>query len=414
ILRVPVAVAIFAASYFYATFTGLLPQLSLASLAVNGVGGFLLVSIPTFILMAELMNRSTITERIYSFANGLVGHVRGGLAHVNVLTSLIFAGMSGSAIADIAGLGRIQIRAMTQAGYSLPLSAALTAASATIGPVLPPSIIMVVFASMAQVSVGAMFLGGVVPALIMAAAMSITVALLSLRHGEWVKQPRATWNERGHRLMQALPALLTPAILLVGFLSGYWTPTEAGAVASLWAFLIAKYYYRDLSWRDVGDVLKRTAVSSGNILLIFAAAHMLSQIVALEGLATDLSRMLQTFTDSPTVVLLLINALMFIGGMLMEPTPFLLIMTPIIVKIAPLYDLNILHVGVMCVVNLMIGTLTPPFAIALFAVSDVAKVPFLALVRATLPFYLPLIATVLITMLFPQLVLFVPTQLFGF
>jgi tripartite ATP-independent transporter DctM subunit len=330
-----------------------------------------------------------------------------------VLASLIFAGMSGSAIADIAGTGRIQIRMMTQGGFSIPFSAAVTAVSATIGPILPPSIIMVVYGAMAQVSIGSLFLSGVTPAFILAGVQMAIIYILSRRHPEWKVYERAPIRKQFSTFLEALPALMTPAILLGGFLTGFWTPTEAGVVAAVWAFLVARFVYHDIGWSALPDILGRTAVSTGNILLIFSSAHVLSQIVALEGLPAEAAGFMQALTDNPLLVLLVINIVMFMGGMFLEPTPFLLVSTPFLIHLCGLYGFDPVHIGLVCVVNLMLGTITPPFAIALFAVMDIVRTPFHVLVRATLPFYMPFLLTILVVTYFPTVSMWLPRLVFG-
>lgn len=411
--RVPVAIALFASSAGYAAWSGLVPIRTLVSMGLSGTGGFLLVAIPTFILMAEIMNRSTITGRIVEFALSLVGHLRGSLAQVCIISSLIFAGMSGSAIADIAGLGRIQVRAMREAGFAVPFAAAITAVASTLAPILPPSIIMVVYASAAEVSVGRIFLSGVTPAFLMAAGFMLTVYMIALRHPEWKRFPKVSWRARGRSFGMALPALLTPLILLGGFLSGYWTPTEAGAVASLWALIVARFVYRDIAWGDLVEIFAHTAISTGNILLIFASSHIVSQLVALEDLPGTLTDQIAAMTRDPLVVLALINIAMFIGGMLLEPTPLLLIGTPFLLQLCHSYGFDPVHIGLVCVLNLMLGTITPPFAIALFAIADVVRVPFHVLVRATLPFYLPFFGLILLVTYFPSIAMWLPRLAFG-
>jgi tripartite ATP-independent transporter DctM subunit len=411
--RVPVAIALFVSSAGYAAWSGLVPMRTVVSMGLSGTGGFLLVAIPTFILMAEIMNRSTITDRIVQFALSLVGHLRGSLAQVCIVSSLIFAGMSGSAIADISGLGRIQVRAMREAGFAVPFAAAITAVASTLAPILPPSIIMVVYASAAEVSVGRMFLSGVTPAFVMALAFMLTVYVISLKHPEWKRFPLVSWRGRAENFLKALPALLTPVILLGGFLSGYWTPTEAGAVASLWALIVARFVYRDIAWRDLTDILSQTAISTGNVLLIFASSHIVSQLVALEDLPNTLTGQIAALTRDPLVVLALINITMFVGGMLLEPTPLLLIATPFLLQLCHSYGFDPVHIGLVCVLNLMLGTITPPFAIALFAIADAVRVPFHVLVRASLPFYIPFFFLILLVTYFPSIAMWLPRLAFG-
>lgn len=405
--RLPVALVLLATSILYALITGVMPPSALVSSATYGVSNFLLMAVPSFILVAELMNHSSISRRIYDFSESLLGHVTGGLAHVNILGSVLFAGMTGSSTAELAGLGRIQIDAMTRRGYPLELSSALTATSSMIGPIIPPSIIMVVYASMANESPARMFMAGFIPGLIMAGTLMVAIYFLS-RGKPWGRTPRATWGTRFRLMVHAVPALITPLIILGGLQAGVFTPTEAGAVSCLYALVIGKLVYRDLRMRDLPEILKRTALATGNVMMIYAAAHVFSRLVAVEGIPTTIAGVVQGLTSSPVVALLLINIVLLIGGMFVDPTPLLLILGPVLLSLAKVYDINLVHLGLVTIVNLMIGTITPPFAIGLYTVSDIVKVPFNRLVRATVPFYFAMLAALLIITYVPQTVLWLP------
>jgi tripartite ATP-independent transporter DctM subunit len=407
LLGLPVAIALLATSIGYALFSGGLPPLSVASMATYGVNSFVLLAVPAFILVAEVMNRSSLSQRIFDLARSLTGHLVGSLAHVNVLGSVFFAGISGSAMADVAGMGRIEIEAMKREGFPAAFAAAVTATSATIGPVIPPSIIMVVYATAAEQSTGRMFLGGFIPGLIMAAMMMVIIYLIARRQ-PWGRFPPASWAERGRHAVGAAPALVIPVVILGGLISGFWTPTEAGAVAAVYALLIAFFWYRDMKLGDLRDVLHHTAMATGNVMLIFVGAHIFSRLIVLEGVPSIVTTALQSFTDSPAVVLLLINIFLIIGGMFLEPTPFLLILVPVLLDIARAYSLDPVHLGVVAVVNLMLGNLTPPFALGLFAVSDIVDVPFKDLVKASVPFYAAFIVTLALITYIPSLVLWLP------
>ena len=415
-LRVPVAIALFATTLLYAALSPGLPLVALVSTATYGVTPFALLAIPGFILVAEIMNRSSISQRIFDFAQSCVGHFAGGLGHVNVVGSLGFAGMSGSVIADIAGLGRIEINAMARRNYPLGFSAALTAASACIGPIIPPSIIMVVYAAAAQQSTTQMFLAGVVPGLILSGSLMIAVAWLA-RGKRWGRAERVPWRRRGQFLLAALPALLTPFLIMGGILTGFWTPTEAAAVTALYAFLVATFFYRDFSWKDLLGAFKRTALSTGNLMLIFASAHVFSRVIALQGAPRTLTRTLQDLTESRAVIIALILVILLVGGMFVEPTPLLLILLPVLVPLGTAYDIDLIHLGLLAILTLMLGNLTPPFAMGLYAVSDVAQeiqrggLPFNTLVRSVVPFYIPMFVVVVVIAYVPALTLALPELL---
>jgi tripartite ATP-independent transporter DctM subunit len=408
--RVPVAIALFGSTLLFALVTGALPPTALASTATYGVDSFSLLAIPGFILVAEVMNRSTIAERIFEFSQSCVGHRTGGLAKVNVLGSLIFSGMSGSVIADVVGLGRLEMEHMHRRGYPLDFSAALTAASASIGPIIPPSIIMVVYAAAAGTSTTRLFLGGVLPGVVLGLFLMIAVHVMA-RGKSWGRVERDPWGVRGAKFLRALPALLTPMLIMGGIVSGYWTPTEAGAVASVYAFVVAKWFYRDVSWADIPQIFKRTAVSTGNIMLIFAGAHAFSRVVALRGVPAALTNAIQGATDSTAIVILLIVLVMVVGGMFMEPTPFLLITLPVLTALGATFDIDLVHLGLFVILTLMLGNLTPPFAMGLYAIADVADVRFNDLLRRVIPFYVPIAACILLIAFVPAIVLFLPNLL---
>lgn len=373
---------------------------------------FTLLAAPFFMLAGMLMNTSGVTNRIYKFAECLVGWLRGGLAHVNVLGSVIFAGMSGSAVADAVGLGAIEIKAMTDEGYERDFAAAVTAASVTIGPIIPPSVPMLVYAVTADASIGRLFLGGVVPGLLMAAALMLQLAWISRRRG-YPRHPLPPVRTVAARTWAALPSLATPAILLGGMLSGVFTPTEAGAVAAAYALLLGLVIHRELRVRDLPRLFLDTVEANGVILILVMTSSLFAFVLARAQVPQHLAAWLVDVAPSPLAFLLLVNLFLLLVGCFLEGLAAIIILTPVLLPAAKLLGIDPVHFGVVMVLNLMIGTLTPPVGIVLFVVSRVAGLPFESVVRSTAPFLIPLVAVLLLITVWSDLVLFLPRVVLG-
>lgn len=386
--------------------------LALPQRVTAAANSFTLLAAPFFMLAGLAMNTSGVTHRIYGFAEAMVGWLRGGLAHVNVVGSVIFAGMSGSAVADAVGLGAIEIKAMTDEGYERPFAAAVTAASATIGPIIPPSVPMLVYAVTADASIGRLFLGGVIPGLLMAAALMVQLAWMSWRRG-YPRRPLPTVRTVANRGWAALPSLATPAILLGGMLSGAFTPTEAGVVAAAYALLLGVVIHRELRLRDVPLLFLKTAEENGVILILVMASSLFAWVLARAQVPQALASWLASLSASPVVFLLAVNVFLLLVGCFLEALAAILILVPVLLPAAKLLGVDPVHFGVVMVLNLMIGTLTPPVGIVLFVVSRVAQLPFETVVRSTAPFLPPLLAVLLATTLWPDLVLFLPRVVLG-
>ncbi|MDR7482639.1 MAG: TRAP transporter large permease [Armatimonadota bacterium] len=373
---------------------------------------FTLLAAPFFMLVGLAMNTAGVTQRIYQFAEGLTGWLRGGLAHVNVVGSVIFAGMSGSAVADAAGLGAIEIKAMTDEGYEREFAAAVTAASATIGPIIPPSVPLLFYGVLADTSIGRLFLGGLVPGLLMAALLMVMVAWMSHRRG-YRAHPFPGIREMTHRTWRAAPSLLTPALLLGGMLGGVFTPTEAAFVAAAYALVLGLVVHRELRWRDVPRLFRETVETNGVVLLLVMASSLFGWVLTRAQLPQQLGAWFLAASTDPLVVLLLINLFLLVVGCFMEALAALVILVPLFLPVIKTLGIDPVHFGVLMVLNLMIGTLTPPIGIVLFVVSRVANLPFEAVVRSTLPFLVPLVCVLLLITVFPDLVLFVPRLVLG-
>ncbi|MCL4188692.1 MAG: TRAP transporter large permease [Rhodobacteraceae bacterium] len=377
-----------------------------------GLDSFTLIAIPLFLLMGNLMNATGVTTRVFAVAAVFVGHWKAGLAQVNALASVVFSGMSGSAVADAAGLGTIEIRAMRAAGYSPSYAAAITAASATVGPVIPPSIAAVLYAFIADVSVGRMFLGGIVPGLLMAVALMLTVRLRAHRTGV-PALPRASGPERLSAVVAALPALAAPFLLIGGMRSGVFTPTEVAAVGVLYALLLGVLYRRETRRSDIWLAFRNTALTSGAVLIIVAAAHVFAWILAREQIPQTITREVVALGLGPLALLVVINLMLLVLGMVLDTTGILILVTPVVVPAVVHLGIDPVHFGIVMIVNMMIGLITPPLGMALFVVAEIARVPVAQVARECLPYILALTAVLVLITLFPGLVLTLPDLVYG-
>ena len=353
---------------------------------------FPLVAVPVFIFVGNLMNQAGVTERIFKFADTLVGRVPGGLAQVNVVASLIFAGMSGAMLADVGGLGRIEVKAMTARGFRKDFSSAVTVASAIVGPIFPPSIPLIIYGSATNVSIVQLLIAGIVPALICVALLMITVVILALRRG----YPRAErWPKLGELwrdFVPAIPAMVTPFMLVSGMLLGIFTPTEAASITVVYVLLITAFVYRTLTLQHVLYAAYETLKSTSAILVIVSVASLFGWIMAIEQIPQMFAQGLLSFSKDPVVLLMIVNVILLIVGMFLDSTTATLLVIPIIS--VPLHAAGVdpVHLGIVAIFNLMMGLLTPPMGLALFLICDIAKVSMRSLLRELLPFYIPLSA----------------------
>ncbi len=412
LLRCPIAYAMLVASAIYLTTTPL-PELQLTLKTANGVDKFTLLAVPMFLLAGNLMNSMGVTQRIFRFAGVLVRHIPGGLGHVNVVASVIFAGMSGSAVADAGGLGAVEIRAMREARYSDRLSAAITAASATIGPVIPPSITMVIFAYLADESVGRLFLAGAVPGLIMALSLMVIIYLIAKTGRETLPPlPRAGLRETWEAFRGAVLPMLAPVILIAGILGGVFTPTEASVVVVLYVLAIGVVTL-NFDARQIGRALLQTVRTTAATQFIIAVSAIFGWIITIEQVPMQVVSVLAANIGSQTEALLFIVLILLIVGMFMEVIAALILLTPTLLMIASAFAIDPVHLGVVTVVTMMIGTITPPVGLVLYTVMAVARIPMQRLVMGLLPFYAALLIAALIVALVPQTALWLPTLLMG-
>ena len=413
VLRVPIGPAMLAAGVAYLLTSGQDVGLA-AEQVLNGLfNSYVLLAVPLFIFAASIMNAGTISERLFAFAHALVGRFRGGLAHVNVLVSMIFAGMSGSAIADAAGPSLLEIKAMTEGGrYSPGFAAAVSAASATIGPIIPPSIPMVLYALVSSTSVGALFLGGVVPGVLMGGAQMAGIAVIARRRG-FPTEPPPPLREYPRILARAVLPLLLPVILLGGIYSGAFTPTEAAAMAAVYALLLAGVVYRALDWGALVALTAATTRSTAVVSLIIAGAFVVNYALATEQIPGAIAGALAGVHLPPLAFLLLLNLLFLVLGCFLDTTTMLLVLVPLLLPAVRAAGIDLVHFGVVIVVNMMIGLITPPYGVLLFVLNALTGIPLGEIIGEIWLFIAVLILSLFLISVFPELVLWLPRQ-FGY
>jgi TRAP-type C4-dicarboxylate transport system permease large subunit len=450
----PVALAMAGSALIYILWSGGLPPFVVIHRMVSGIDSFPLLAVPFFILAGNLMNNAGITNRIYNYALALVGWLKGGLGHVNVVGSVVFAGMSGTAIGDAAGLGTIEIKAMTDHGYSKEFAVGVTAASATLGPIIPPSLPFVIYGMMANVSVGALFLAGILPGVLMAFLMMLTVAYFAHRNGwggdikfEWsrinkaiaetavvIAWPVAMWllivkaglpaqltviaglallfaADKAFKFQAVLP-IMTPVLLIGGMTTGIFTPTEGAIAACLWAIILGFAWYRTLDWKMFVKVCLDTVETTATVLFIVAAASIFGWMLTATGVTAAIADWVLGFTKEPWVFLLLANLLMLFVGCFLEPTAAITILVPILVPICQQLGIDLVHFGLVMVLNLMIGLLHPPMGMVLFVLARVAKLSVERTTIAILPWLVPLLGSLVVITYFPKLVLWLPKMFY--
>ena len=406
----PVAVALGLSSLFFISTTGM-PNLVVLHNMVNGINSFPLIAVPFFILAGNLMNTSGITNKIFTFARATVGWMHGGLGHVNVGASVIFAGMSGAAVADAGGLGNIEIKAMRDAGYDTDFSVGITAASSTIGPIIPPSLPLVVYGVIANTSIGQLFAAGLIPGLIMALALMIMVAFYSRIRG-YPRDDRFRLSVFLRTFADAILPLFTPIIIVGGILGGLFTPTEAAIAAVAYSLLLGVFVYRTLDARQVLRVSMETVEMTASIMMIVAASAIFAWILTANQVAQHFAQAMLSITDNKVALILIITAIVLVVGCFMETIAAITILTPVLLPVAITLGMDPVHFGIVLILNLMIGLLTPPVGLVLYVLSKVADVPFERCVVATAPFLIPLVVVLLLLTFVPQLSMLLPTLLY--
>ena len=451
---IPVAIAMAGASLIYLLVQDSTPPFVVIHRMVSGIDSFPLLAVPFFILAGNLMNNAGITNRIYNYALALVGWLKGGLGHVNVVGSVVFAGMSGTAIADAAGLGTIEIKAMKDHGYDTEFAVGVTAASATLGPIIPPSLPFVIYGMMANVSVGALFLAGILPGVLMALLMMLTVAYFAHRNHwggdvrfEWPRVIKALaetavvigwpllvwalvaklgWQPQITVLgalvllfaadklfgFQAVLPIMTPVLLIGGMTTGVFTPTEGAIAACVWALVLGFFWYRTLNWKMFLKIGLETVETTSTVLFIVAAASIFGWMLTATGVTSAISAWVLSVTSEPWQFLLLANLLMLFVGCFLEPTAAITILVPILVPICQQLGIDLVHFGLVMVLNLMIGLLHPPMGMVLFVLARVAKLSVERTTMAILPWLVPLLGSLVLITYLPSLVLWLPRQFY--
>jgi tripartite ATP-independent transporter DctM subunit len=410
-LEMPVAFALALASVIYLQVEPSVPMTIVVQRMASGLDSFPFLALPLFILTGNLLNSAGIAHRIFTFALCLVGHIRGSLAHVNVVASMIFAGMSGVAQADAAGLGAIEVRAMRRIGFSGEFSAAVSASSAMIGPLIPPSVIMVIYGVLAQVSVADLFIAGIGPGVLVGAVlMGMIYVMARMGTIPSLTQPKPTLPALTIAFWRALPALLAPVLLIGGLFLGIATPTELGAITVVYAIALG-FAYRELTLASLFEAFRDSFLTYGILVFIIASAVPFGWVISVNNLATGLAEFLTSLTDQKWLILLMVNLILLIAGCFLETTAILMIAVPALLPLMNLLQVDLVHFGLFLVFNLLIGGLTPPFGVLLFVMVEVAQVRFWPLVRAMLPFYPVLIGALILITYWPAFTLYLPSLL---
>ena len=410
LLKMPIPMGMMTACVFYFMITGENPKMVAQQTLKTFYTNYTIIAVPLFICAANIMNSGKVTDKVFGFAMGFVGRFKGGLGHVNVLASLIFSGMTGSAIADASGLGKMEIDAMRNEGSDDGFSCAITAASATIGPIFPPSIPMVIYSMLSGASVGALFMGGMVPAVLLAVALMLYVAYFAHKRNYPISKKVGAMEFLKYSLT-AIPAILTPVILLVGIYTGVMTPTEAGAVAGLYALIIAVFGYRVLKWDGFKQVLVDTVKGTGTTSIMIGAATCISYIVAKEHVAEAVANFITGFTDNKYVFLIIVNIAILILGMFIDTSVIQVVFVPILLPIATAFGIDLVHFGLVVIFNMMIGLSTPPFGMLLFITSGISGTPLKKVIKEIMAPLIAMIIVLIIITYVPDVVLFLPRLL---
>lgn len=413
IVGLPVSITMGLSGMMAVLLDGRFPALIVPQYLFNGISSFPLMAIPFFVLAAEIMTASGLTASLLRFANDLVGHIRGGLGHVNVLVSMLFAGISGSALADAAGPSAIVMRMMRKAGYAPAYAGALSAATATIGPIIPPSILMVVYAiSDSRVTVAGLFLAGVVPGILLGLALMLMNHWISIRRGYLFRSARPTLRGLARSFWSALPAICLPFIIIGGILGGIFTPTEAAAVAAAYALFLGLFVTRRLKWANIPEVFIRSGVVTAAVLLIVSMASIFAWLLTILQIPQNIAAAIAGFTTSPSVVVILLAVFVLICGLVIDTLPALIILVPVLGPVGDQFGLDPMYFAIMLVLNLTIGMVTPPVGPVLFVVSTVGRIRLDVLAKSIIPFLLAELAVLAMVIAFPSISTVLP-KLFG-
>ncbi len=412
LLGMPVVFSLFSSSILYLVFYGNVPFLVIAHRSISSLQSFPLLTLPLYILAADMMNTGRISNEIFKFCRCLIGHKRGSLGYVNVLVSMVFAGMSGSMSADIAGLGKIEIPMMEEVGFDKEFSVGLTGASSIIGPIIPPSIQMIIYGMIAEQSIGQLFVGGFIPGIILGIALLVTVYIFSTIRKYPYDAKKASLRQIFSHFKRSIWALITPAIILSGIVFGIFTPTEAAVVAVVWAFLVSIIIYKTITLKDMIPMLIGAVMTSAMILFIMGAAAVFGWIITIENAPNILRDLLLSTTDQPGVILLFLIIGYLILGCFFDISAVVLVFTPMLIPILRAYGIDLIHWGVVQTLTLCIGFVTPPFGVGLFILSDMTGFTVMKTARTILPFIIPMLMVVFLIAYIPDIVLYLPRLLF--
>ncbi len=412
VIGVPVAICLGISSVAYLVFYADIPLVVFPQKIFAGVDSFVLLCIPGFIMAGSLMNGGGITDRIIRFASAGVGWIRGGLGLTNVAGSMIFAGISGTAVADAASLGAVLIPGMKKEGYPVSFAAAITAASSVVGPIIPPSVPMIIVGALTGVSVGRMFMAGAIPGILLGLSMMLVCYILAVKHN-YPRRPWKGWKELWDSFIGAFWALMLTALIIGGLLSGLVTPTETAILACVYAFVVGVYIYKGISLRDVPKIMIDSAITSAALLALVGVANVFGWILAAEEIPQTIAKAILSITSDKIMIILLINILLLIVGMFMETIAALIILFPTLLGVAVSVGIDPVHFATFAVLNLMIGLTTPPVGVCLFICANIAKVPLSAVIRDIIPFLIGNIIVLFMVSYIPQLSLWLPNLLFG-
>jgi tripartite ATP-independent transporter DctM subunit len=411
VIGLPVALALTGASLAFLLIESSLPPVVVVHRMINGIDSFPLLAVPFFILAGNLMNHGGITDRIFAFAKALVGWMRGGLGHVNIGASVLFAGMSGAAVADAGGLGTVEIKAMKENGYDANFAVGITAASSTIGPLIPPSLPLIVYGVVSSTSIGQLFAAGLLPGLLMAVSLMLMVAWYAKVRG-YRRDAGFSWLVLWQAFKHAFLSLLTPIIIVGGILAGLFTPTEAAIAACAYALVLGGFVYRTLNFRNIKTISLDTIETTAIVLMIVAGASIFSWILTSTQVTEIVADAILGFTQNIFLVLLLVNIVLLIAGLFMEPVAAITILTPVLLPVVVALGVDPVHFGIMMILNLMIGLLTPPVGLVLYVLARVANISFESAVRGTAPFLIPLVFVLLMITYIPAITLWLPSLLY--
>ena len=406
-IRVPIAFSLGVSALVYLVTSGM-PFDIVAQKMYAGIDSFTLVCIPSFILAGNLMNTGGITKRIVAFCNVFVGHIRGALAHINILASVLFAGISGTALADVASLGSMLIPAMKDEGYDADFSVAITASTSVVGPIIPPSVPMVIAGTLTNLSIAKLFVGGILPGIILGLGFIIPTAYIANRRG-YPKHEKVPFKGKIKIVRQAIWALVMPIILMVGILSGLFTPTEASIVTVLYAFIVGIFVYKEIKFKDIPKIFRDTVIASGSVIILVGTANLFAWILTNERIPQMIASGILSITTNKILVILIMNIVLLFTGMFMESIAAIIIMIPVLLPVAVAVGMSPIHFSIMAILNLMLGLVTPPVGLCLTTAAQIGKISMSRAIKANIPFFIVLFVVLMMVSYIPAITTFLPS-----